>query len=120
MIIKNLICNFYNAFKNSWKGLVHAFHTQWAFRIELVILVIATPWAFYFSHTATELVLMITSIVLLPMLELLNSAIETTVNRISMEYHELSKQAKDMASAAMFVAGLNVLITWGIIIFSYL
>lgn len=117
MMIKNLIFKFYNAFKNSWYGLVHAFHTQWAFRIELIILVLALPFAFYFSHTATELVLLITSLVLLPMLELLNSAIETTVNRIGMEYNELSKQAKDMASAAMFVAGLNVLITWGIIIF---
>lgn len=120
MIITDTIFKFYNAFKNSGRGIVHAFKTQWAFRIELIILVVATPFAFYISHTSTELVLLITSIVLLPMLELLNSAIETTVNRIGMEYNELSKQAKDMASAAMFVAGLNVLITWGIIIFSYL
>lgn len=115
----SIIIKFYNAFRYSWNGLVQAWRTQWAFRVELVILAVATPLAFYFSKTSTELVLMITSVILLPMLELLNSAIETTVNRIGLEYHELSGRAKDMASAAMFVAGLNVLITWGIILLSH-
>ncbi|VVC74960.1 Diacylglycerol kinase [Aquicella siphonis] len=115
----NIIIKFYNAFRYSWNGLTQAWKTQWAFRVEIILLAAATPLAFYFSTTPIELVLMITSVVLLPLLELLNSAIETTVNRIGLEYHELSGRAKDMASAAIFVAGLNVLITWGIILVSH-
>lgn len=119
-MIKYTFFKFYNALKCSWHGLVNAFKSQWAFKVELAILIIAIPLAISFSRTATELVLMMTSVLLLPMLELLNSAIETTVNRVSMDYHELSRQAKDMASAALLIAVINMLLTWGIIVFSNL
>ncbi len=109
----NVIKKFYNAFLYSWSGLKFAYKTQWAFRVELLILVISMPCAYFISTTAAEFIIMMTSIMLLPILELINSAIETTINRISFEYHELSGLAKDLASAALFVAGLQVLFVWG-------
>lgn len=112
-----LIMRLYKAFNHSWKGLRYAWQSQWAFRFELVLLIVAIPFAFYIGNSATQHVLMISSVVILPMTELLNSSIETTIDRIGFEHHELSGLAKDMASAAMVVAGINVLIIWGIIIF---
>ena len=112
-----LILNFYKAFKNSWNGLKNAWHFQWAFKVEVIILIIAMPCAFYLGKTAVERVLLISSVLLLLIMELINSAIETTVNRIGFEYHELSGLAKDLASAAIFLAGFNVLVIWGIFLF---
>lgn len=112
----HIILRLYKAFCYSWNGLKYAWKSQWAFRIELFILIFATPCAVSFSRTAIEFILLMCSLILLPILELLNSAIETTVNRISFEYHELSGLAKDLASASLFVASLNAVFIWGVII----
>lgn len=112
-----LINNFKKAFKHSSVGFKSAWRHQWAFRIELFILLCAIPCAFYLGTNLAEKALMISSVMLLPIAELFNSAIETVVNRIGFEHHELSGLAKDLASAAMVVVGINVLIIWGIIIF---
>lgn len=119
-MIKTLTRQFYRAFINSGYGLMYAWKSQWAFRVEIILLLVAIPVALLIKHSAIELILMLSSVVLLPMLELLNSAIESTVDRISLDHHHLSKKAKDMASAAMFVAGLNILLVWSIIIFDHL
>lgn len=111
-----IIRRFYNAFCYSWNGIKFAWKSQWAFRIELFILIVATPIAILLSKSIVEFLLMICAIILLPILELLNSAVETTVNRISLDYHELSGLAKDLASAALFVAGLNVVFIWAVIL----
>ncbi|SRR5579885_2482670 len=112
-----LVIKLYKAFKNSWNGLKYAWRTQWAFRLELVIFVIAVPAALFLGKSTTQYALMISSVILLPMTELLNSSIETAIDRIGTEYHKLSGLAKDLASAAMVVAGINVLAIWGIILF---
>ncbi|RUR20580.1 diacylglycerol kinase [Legionella sp. km535] len=108
------ILHFYNAFKNSWNGLKYAFRYEWAFKFELVLLACAIPCAFVLGNNAVELILLIGSVVLLLIVELLNSAIETTVDRISLEHHPLSGLAKDLASAAIFVVGINAAVTWGV------
>ena len=69
-----------------------------------------------FGETGLEKALMIASLVLVLIVELLNSAIEATVDRIGLEYHLLSGQAKDMGSAAVFLALVNVAVVWGCII----
>lgn len=114
------ITKFSRAFKNSWNGLKNAWRFQWAFRVECILFLFAIPCAFYLGKNVVEYVLLISSVLFLLIIELINSAIETTVNRIGFEYHELSGLAKDLASAAIFVVGINVLITWGIILFHYL
>lgn len=112
-----LIIHFYKAFKNSLNGLKYACCYEWAFRLELILFVISIPCAFWLGNNAVEYILLIGSVVLLLVVELLNSAIETTVDRISLEHHKLSGLAKDLASAAIFVVGINACITWGIILF---
>lgn len=114
--LSRLITKLYQSYCYSQSGLTYAWKTQSAFRIEIVFLIIALPFAIYLSHSPIECILMISSVLLLPILELLNSAIETTLNRISTDYHDLSKYAKDMASAALLLACINIAITWGIIL----
>lgn len=112
-----VVNNFYQAFLNSWQGFKYVFKTQWAYRVECVIILVATPLAIILSDTKIECLLMISSLVILLMMELINTAIETTIDRIGKEYHELSGLAKDLSSAAMVIAGINVVLTWGIILF---
>ncbi len=111
------ILHLYKAFTNSWRGLKNAWRFQWAFRVEVVLFLIALPGAFYLGKNAMEYILLLSSVFLLLIMELINSAIETTVNRIGLEYHELSGLAKDLASSAILLAILNMFMTWGIILF---
>ncbi|BCA96972.1 diacylglycerol kinase [Legionella antarctica] len=109
------ILHLYKAFKNSWKGLKNAWCLQWAFRVEVALLLIAFPCAFLLGNNTVEYILLLGSVFLLLIMELINSAIETIVNRIGLEYHELSGLAKDLASSAILLSILNMLMTWGII-----
>jgi len=78
---------------------------------------ILIPLAIYLSNNGIELVLLIFSTLLVPIVELLNSAIEATVDRISLEKHKLAKRAKDIGSAAVFLSLVNLSAVWLIIIF---
>ncbi|MGQ3891938.1 diacylglycerol kinase [Legionella sp. CNM-4043-24] len=102
----------YRAGTYSINGLRYAWQNEWAFRVELIVLLAAIPCAFALSHSVVDYILLLGSILLLMMMELLNSAVETTVNRISMERNELSGLAKDLGSAAVFIAILNALMIW--------
>jgi len=108
-----------NAFGYSWKGLQASFRYQWAFRAELVICCFAIPTAFLIGGTMTQRALLISSVLLVVIVELINSAIETIVDRISKDHHELSGRAKDIGSAAVLIAGLNAVVVWGLILSSY-
>lgn len=88
----------------SFKGLKAAFANEEAFRQELLIVVILSPFALWLGRTAVERALLIGSLLLLLIVELLNSAVEAAIDRIGLERHELSGRAKDMGSAAVFVA----------------
>jgi diacylglycerol kinase (ATP) len=107
----------YKAYLNSWNGLKNAWRFQWAFRVEVILLFIAIPCTFFLGKNAAEYVLLLGSLCMLLVVEIINSAIETTINRVGLEFHELSGLAKDLASAAVFLAIVNALITWGIIVF---
>ena len=78
---------------------------------------ILVPLAIYLSTNAIELVLLIFSTLLVPIVELLNSAIEATVDRISLEKHKLAKRAKDIGSAAVFLSLVNLSAVWLIVLF---
>jgi diacylglycerol kinase len=105
-------------FKNSLNGIKQAFINEWAFRAELILICIAIPAAWLLSNQTIERMLMINAVLLLPVVELLNTAIETTVNRIGAEYNKLSGLAKDLGSAALLAAVVNMIITWGIVLCS--
>ena len=91
----------YFALINSLSGFIFAFKEESAFRQELLLTLILIPLAFIFPTETTEKLLMIGSIMLLLIIELLNSSIEATIDRISFSHHDLSKRAKDLGSAAV-------------------
>lgn len=100
-------------------GLNTAFREEFAFRIEVWLSLIALPAGIVIGHSALERVALISSFMLIPIIELINTAIETTLNRISLEWHELIKKAKDISSAAVMLTVFNAAIVWLIIIFSH-
>jgi diacylglycerol kinase (ATP) len=111
--IKRLI----NAFGYSLSGFKVAFAKEDAFRQEVFLSIILVTVAVYISNSPIELVLLIGSTLLVPIIELLNSAIEATVDRVSLDKHPLAKRAKDIGSAAVFLSLVNLAATWLIIVF---
>ena len=103
------------AFFYSMDGFTAALKHEHAFRQELMMCMVMLPFAIFMPLVATERVLLIASLLLVLVVEILNSAIEAVVDRISLENHELSKRAKDFGSAAVFISLVIVIVTWGLI-----
>jgi len=101
---------------NSWNGLIYAFKEESAFRQELGLSLILIPLAIYLPITPIEKILLIASVILVLIIELLNSSVEAAIDRISFEVHDLSKRAKDFGSAAVMLALLLCGLTWVIIL----
>ncbi|HEY4697473.1 MAG TPA: diacylglycerol kinase [Gallionella sp.] len=99
------------------QGLRAAWQHEDAFRQEVLIAVIAIPAALLLPATPLGKALMIASILLVLIVELLNSALETAVDHTSLERHPLAKRAKDIASAAVFLSIVNALVVWGMVLF---
>ncbi|MDH3326741.1 MAG: diacylglycerol kinase [Gammaproteobacteria bacterium] len=108
---------FIEAAKYSSQGLKAAYRYEEAFRQEVWLGALLLPLAFYFADNGVELALLIGSLILVLIVELLNSAVEAVVDRIGSEQHELSGRAKDIGSAAVSFALLNVAIIWACVIF---
>ncbi|MBD9677133.1 diacylglycerol kinase [Pseudomonas nitroreducens] len=102
----------FNAAGYSLAGFAAAFKGEAAFRQLVLINVILIPLSFFFDVTRGERALLIAVCLLALIVELLNSAIEAVVDRVSLERHPLSKNAKDMGSAAQFVALTIITVTW--------
>jgi diacylglycerol kinase (ATP) len=107
-----------NALGYSLEGFRAAFKHEDAFRQEVFLSLILIPLAFFLESEALHRILMIGSVFLVLIVELLNSAVEAVVDRVSIERHALAKRAKDIGSAAVFVALANVVMTWGLILFA--
>ena len=107
------------AAKYSWLGFKTAWKSEAAFRQELVLAVLMVPSIFILASTAVERLLMFASIALVLIVELLNSAIEATVNRVGMEIHPLSGAAKDMGSAAVLISLLFAGAVWVVFLVQY-
>ncbi len=105
-----------NAFSYSCAGLRTAYKNEDAFRQEVLLAIVLIPLAFYLQHGAVERVLMVGSVLLLIIVELLNSAIEATVDRISLDHHRLAKRAKDIGSAAVLIGLVNMAMVWCLIL----
>lgn len=100
----------------SLQGLKSAYRHEAAFRQEVWLSLILIPLGLWLGNTALEKLFLTGSILLVLIVELLNSAIESVVDRIGEEYHELSGRAKDIGSAAVFISLVLVVLTWGIIL----
>ncbi|MBF0265933.1 MAG: diacylglycerol kinase [Gammaproteobacteria bacterium] len=108
-----------NAFGYSVKGLRAAYINEAAFRQELALLIVLSPFALMVTDSGIERFLLISSLLLVIIVELINSAIEAVVDRIGSDHHELSGRAKDIGSAAVLIALLNASIIWLIILYNY-
>lgn len=106
----------WNALFYSFAGLRSAWKHEDAFRQESILAMLMIPLAFLLTHVALERATMIAVVLLVLIVELINSAIEATVDRISLENHRLAKRAKDIGSAAVLIALINVLAVWGLVL----
>ena len=105
-----------NAAGYSWAGLTAAFRHEDAFRQESVLALLLIPLALYLGETGIERALMVAAVLGVLIVELLNSALEAAVDRISLEHHLLIKRAKDMGSAAVMIALVNVVAVWALVL----
>ena len=107
-----------NAFGFSMQGFKAAYKHEEAFRQEVLVLALAIPLGIWLGDTAVEIILLIGCVLLLLIVELINSAIEATVDRFGGEHNELSGRAKDMGSAAVLVTTILAAMTWLLILFT--
>ncbi len=106
----------WNAFGYSIAGFRAAYKHEDAFRQEVWLAIVLVPLALWLPVTMIAKALMIGSVLLVIIVELLNSAIEATVDRISLENHDLAKRAKDIGSSAVLVSLINVCVVWGLVL----
>ncbi|MDR3369577.1 diacylglycerol kinase [Rhodoferax sp.] len=107
-----------NALGYSFSGLRAAFRHEDAFRQEVLLAIVLVPLAFLLEHNMMGRAIMIACVLLVLIVELINSAIEATVDRISLDDHRLAKRAKDMGSASVLVCLLNLVVVWSLILLS--
>lgn len=108
----------YKAFLYSLQGILATFKREAAFRQEVVLSFILVPIALFLDISPVERVLLISSLFIIFIIEILNSAVEAAIDRISQKKHELSKIAKDAGSAAVFMSILNAIVVWAVILIS--
>lgn len=106
----------WSALHYSLAGLRAAYRAEDAFRQEVLLAALLIPLAIFLAPHGVGLALMVGSVLLVLIVELLNSAIEATVDRISLDRHPLAKRAKDIGSAAVLLALLNVLAIWACVL----
>ncbi|KQW44792.1 MULTISPECIES: diacylglycerol kinase [unclassified Roseateles] len=104
----------------SLAGLNAAYSGESAFRQEVWLMVIATPLAFWLGNDWVQIALLIGSLLIMLIVELLNSAIEAAIDRVSFELHDLSKRSKDIASAAVLLSLLLAAGVWGAAVWQHL
>jgi len=113
---KTGLVRLWNAFGYSIAGFRAAYKHEDAFRQEVWLAIVLVPLALWLPVTMIAKALMIGSVLLVIIVELINSAIEATVDRISLENHDLAKRAKDIGSSAVLVSLLNVCVVWGLVL----
>ncbi len=104
----------------SWKGFRSTWKHEAAFRQEVILFSLMAPLAFWIGDTASERVILIAVLLIVLVVELLNSAVESVVDRIGEDYHKLSGRAKDQGSAAVFLSFFIAILVWGGFIISKL
>lgn len=105
-----------NATGYSMKGLKSAWVNEAAFRQELLLILLLMPLAFWIGDSLNEILLLVCISWLVVIVEVLNSAVEAVVDRIGSEHHELSGRAKDLGSAAVFIALVLNALVWGALV----
>lgn len=104
------------SFGNSWKGFLGAWNEEEAFRQECLGAVLVVPAGLYFGHTGVERALLVGPMLLVLIVELLNSAVEAAIDRIGAERNPLSGLAKDLGSAAVFMSFVVLAANWVLVL----
>ena len=107
----------FRAFGYSFQGLRAAFVNEAAFRQEVILAIVFIPLGLWLGATGLERALLVGSVLLVMIVELLNSGIEAVVDRLGDEHHELSGRAKDTGSAAVLFSLVNAVAVWILILF---
>ena len=105
------------AFGFSMKGLRAAWKHESAFRQEAMLAVILVPLAFWLARTPVELMILLITLFIVVITEILNSAVEAVVDRVSDEHHKLAGRAKDMGSAAVFLSLVMTFVVWAVLVY---
>lgn len=113
---KQGLVRLFNALGYSRDGLCAAWKNEAAFREETLLAIVAIPLAFVLGQTGVDRALMIGSILLILIVEILNSGLEAVVDKASPEKHELAKRAKDMGSAAVLLSLVNAAVVWACVL----
>lgn len=106
----------WRAFGNTGKGFVGAFREEAAFRQELALCLVLFPLGLWLGESGVERALLVGPIFIILIVELLNSGIEATVDRIGLERHQLSGLAKDLGSAAVFTSFALLAVVWALVL----
>ena len=106
----------YIAFINSFQGIYRALKEEFAFKIELFLSVFLIPASFFIGNNALEIILLSGSTLFILLVELINTSLETTLDRISLEENDLTKYAKDLGSGAVLISLILWLETWSLIV----
>jgi diacylglycerol kinase (ATP) len=106
----------YKALIWSWKGLRAGWTYEASFRLEVYLCIIFFPLGLWLGRDGIEKALLCGSLLLVLSMELINSAVEAVVDKVSPEFHELAGRAKDLGSAAVFLLMMNVLLCWGLLL----
>ncbi len=114
---KTGLVRIWSAFSYSLAGLSAAYRHESAFRQEAWLALILIPAALFMPVGGLGKALMVASVLLVLMVELLNSAVEAVVDRVSLEHHELAKRAKDIGSAAVMISLVDVAAVWTLVLF---
>ena len=107
-----------NAARNSLAGVAAAARNEGAFQIELAVCVVLLPLGLWLGGTGVERALLVSSVLIVLCAELVNTALEAAVDRVSLEIHPLAKRAKDIGSAAVLLALVNAGVVWLLVLFS--
>ncbi|HKC30812.1 MAG TPA: diacylglycerol kinase [Burkholderiales bacterium] len=107
-----------NAARNSLAGVAAAARNEGSFQVELAVCVVLLPLGLWLGGTGVERALLVSSVLIVLCAELVNTALEAAVDRISLEMHPLARRAKDIGSAAVMLALVNAGVVWLLVLFS--
>jgi diacylglycerol kinase (ATP) len=108
----------FNAARNSLAGVAAAARNEGSFQVELAACLVLLPLGLWLGGTGVERALLVSSVLIVLCAELVNTALEAAVDRISLEIHPLARRAKDIGSAAVMLALVNAGVVWLLVLFS--
>jgi diacylglycerol kinase (ATP) len=109
----------YHATIYSWQGFKAAYKSEEAFRQEVFLCIVLIPLGLYLGQNGIERAILLGAVLLIPIVELLNTGIEVLTDRVGTEHHKLSGRAKDIGSAAVLLSLINAAVVWALVLIDF-